>query len=130
MATTIKATKTGAVAFHDSSSCEHGDSHAVLLLRLKVMITEEEGYWFAQCLEIDYATDGESMEDVTARFEGGLRKAIDVHLREFGNLDNLLQPAPSQVLMEFNQKFTRLYSQASLHFAEAGTGTIDYYEAA
>jgi len=130
MVTTVKATKSGAVALHDSSSCEHGDSHAVLLLSLKVMITEEEGYWFAQCLEIDYATDGESLEDVTKRFEDGLQKAIDVHLKEFGNLDNLLQPAPTRVLMEFNQKFTRLYSQASLHFAESTQGRIEYYEAA
>ncbi|MEO8380479.1 MAG: hypothetical protein ABI779_12510 [Acidobacteriota bacterium] len=130
MATTVKTTKTGAVALHNSSSCEGGDSHAVALLSLKVMITEEEGYWFAQCLEIDYATDGESVEDVTARFEDGLEKAIDVHLHEFGSLDNLLKPAPSKVLMEFNEKFTRLYSQVSKHFTEQAEGTIRYYEAA
>ena len=130
MVTTIKTTGTGAIALHNSSSCEFGNSHAVALLSLKVMITEEEGYWFAQCLEIDYATDGESAEDVTKRFEDGLEKAIDVHLKEFGNLDNLLQPAPSRVLMEFNEKFTRLYSQISKHFHEKAEGTIQFYQAA
>jgi predicted RNase H-like HicB family nuclease len=130
MVTTIKTTKSGAVALHNSSSCEGGDSHDVALLSLKVMITEEEGYWFAQCLEIDYAADGESVEDVTKRFEDGLEKAIDIHLHEFSSLDNLLKPAPSRVLMEFNGKFTKLYSQVSRHFTEGAEGTIQYYQAA
>lgn len=130
MVTTMKATKSGAVALHNSSACEGGDSHDVALLSLKVMITEEEGYWFAQCLEIDYATDGESADDVTKRFEDGLEKAIDLHLHEFGSLDNFLKPAPSRVLMEFNEKFTRLYSQISRHFTERAEGVIRYYEAA
>lgn len=129
MVTTVKATNTGAIALHDSSTSEHGDSHAVLMLNLKVMITEEDGYSFAQCLEIDYATDGASVEDVTKRFEDGLEKMIDMHLQAFGNLDNLLQPAPSRVLMTFNDKFTRLYSQVSLHFKKV-EAKIEFLEAA
>lgn len=130
MAITIKATKSGAIALHNSSSCEHGESHNVILLRLKVMITQEEGYWFAQCLEIDYATDGESAEDAAKRFEDGLEKAIDLHLKEFGTLDHLLVPAPSRILMGYNDKLTRLYFQISRHFHERAEGTIEFYEAA
>jgi hypothetical protein len=130
MATKIKTTKSGAVALHDSSSCEGGDTHHVALLSLKVMITEEEGYWFAQCLEIDYATDGQSAEDVTKRFENGLAKAIDLHLNEFSSLDNFLKPAPSRVLMEFNSKFTKLYSQISKHFTAGAEAKIQYFQAA
>jgi hypothetical protein len=128
MTTKVKATKSGAVAVHESSSCEHGETHGVILFDLRVMITKEEGYWFAQCMEIDYAVDGESRKDVMDRFTNGLAQTIDLHLAEFGSLDKLLEPAPSRVLMEFNTKFTRLYSQVTEHFHEH-SANIRYFEA-
>ncbi len=123
----VKTTQTGAVAVHSSSSCDHGDSHAVVLFNLKVMVTKEEGYWFAQCLEIDYFVDGQTKDDVKKRFEEGLSDTIDLHLKEYGSLEKLLRPAPSRVLMDFNRKFTRLYSQVSTHFHEH-KATIEFYE--
>ena len=121
MTTNVKATKSGAVAVVESSSCEHGETHNVILLDLSVMITKEEGYWFAQCLEIDYAVDGESRKDVMDRFTAGLAETIDMHLSKFDSIDNLLKPAPSRVLMEYNAKLTRLYSQTTQHFHEHET---------
>ena len=47
------------------------DHHDVVgILNLRVVIVKDEAFWFAQGLEIDYTGQGESVDDVKAKFEG------------------------------------------------------------
>lgn len=78
-------------ALHGSGS--HG-SHAVGTWALHVVIVPDGKFWFAQGLEIDYATQGESLEDARKKFESGLAATIHEHLKVYGQLKNLLRVAP------------------------------------
>lgn len=63
---------------------------------LQVLIARDgDDSWVAQGVEIDYAVCGMSLDDVRKRFELGLGKMIQAHFSHFGNLDRLLQPAPT-----------------------------------
>lgn len=112
----------------------HGQSesaHVVGIGNLRVMITNDDGSWFAQSLEIDYAAQGHSLEDVKKRFEDGLCKTIEQHLRIYGSIDNLLQVAPKEVWTEFfnNSKIQNRYSHVSVHEKFPFDG-IEYFERA
>lgn len=63
---------------------------------LRVVIREEDNYWLAQGIEIDYATSGTSIEDVQRRFERGLTATIRAHLDKFHTIDRLLKYAPKE----------------------------------
>jgi hypothetical protein len=86
---------------------------------LHVMITNDDGSWFAQAFEIDYAAQGSTLDDVKARFETGLYATIDEHLKVFGGLKQLVQPAPPEVWQELletcNEEHQFEYSQISVH---------------
>jgi len=89
----MKQPKSKSVATH----LQDDDCHAVIVDSLRVLIIPDEGGWFAQGLEIDYAAGGDSVEDVKQRFQQGLESTIHEHLRVFGNIDNLLnKQAPSE----------------------------------
>lgn len=70
------------------------DCHMVILNSLRVLIEQEDNYWFAQGLEIDYAASGNSLENVKSNFEKGLSGSIEEHLQMYGKLDNFLKVAP------------------------------------
>jgi len=63
---------------------------------LTVVISRDGEQWFAQGVQIDYATSGTSMEDVQERFVRGLAKSITMNLLEFGTLDNFLRYTPQK----------------------------------
>ena len=73
-----------------------GEDERVNIGNLRVAISEDGGRWFAQGLEIDYAADGTSLEDVKTRFERGLDLTIGEHIRRFRNIDHLLVGAPPE----------------------------------
>lgn len=99
---------------------------------LHVRITCEDGHWFAQAYEIDYAACGSSLEDVKQRFQSGLATTVHEHLTLFGTIENLLTPAPIAVWHELknvpratqhsfsqigkHELFTDLDSQAAFPF--------------
>jgi hypothetical protein len=62
----------------------NADVHAVLVGALRVVIIKDEDHWFAQRLEIDYATSGHDMDDVKDRFQQGLTATVHEHLRMYG----------------------------------------------
>jgi hypothetical protein len=64
---------------------------------LRVVIIEDGDLWFAQGLEIDYAAQGETIEDVKHKFESGLACTIHEHLKTYGNIEDILRIAPSEV---------------------------------
>jgi len=128
---TYKANKTDAEAIHLS----HGKHHVVGIGNLRVFILPDGPFWYAQGLEIDYAAQGDSIEDAKMNFQVGLEATIDLHLKINGNIENLLEPAPPEVLKEAVRELDslQLYWQVSAH--EIGRqsqlalpfGGIDYW---
>ena len=91
-------TDSGAVAVH----AKVGSTHAVAIGNLRVMIVrDDDKSWFARGLEIDFAEQGTSLEDVQDRFEKSLTETIQEHLNVRGNIRELLRFAPSEVLQEY-----------------------------
>jgi hypothetical protein len=89
---------TGAVAVHAHA----GHSHAVGIGDLRVMIVQEDkNVWFARGLEIDFAEQGTTQEDVQKRFEESLADTITEHLRMRGNIRALLREAPPATWAEY-----------------------------
>jgi hypothetical protein len=113
----------GTGAFH----LKEGATHVVGVRLLRVVLTNEEGGWFAQGLEIDYFAQGSSREDVKRRFEEGLCATIDEYLKKHGSIEWFLQPAPDRVWNEFlRSKQTPLwFSSLSVHRHDLG---IQYYQ--
>src|SRR5687767_2426909 len=88
----------------------------VAVLDLRVMVTEEEGCWFAQGLELDYAAQGSSWMEVRKAFEDGLTATIDAHLKKFGHLDYFNVRAPDEVWEEFRTaNYQPRYTSISIH---------------
>jgi hypothetical protein len=90
-------TGTATVAVHANV----GSTHVALIGDLRVMIVRDDDSWFARGLEIDFAEQGTSLEDVQARFEKSLTETIQEHLNIRGNIRELLRFAPSEVLQEY-----------------------------
>lgn len=114
----MPGTKDDAMATeHSIKAFKHEQQHFVGIRNLRVVITNDDGSWFAQALEIDYAAEGASLEHVQRCFEDGLKSTVNEHLRLFGTIDKLISPAPSEVWREVlkadPQPFR--YSQLSLH---------------
>lgn len=89
-------TPTKALHAHD------GDGHhAVALSALRVMLLPDSSGWFAQGLEIDYASSGGSQDEAKANFEQGLRATIHEHLRMYGSIERFLKVADKSAWDEF-----------------------------
>ena len=81
--------------------------------------TQESGVWFAQGLEIDYAAQGSSFEDVRKNFENGLMLTIGSYLKTYGDLQRLLVVAPDEVWKEATGTNVSRYLQSSSHLLAA-----------
>ena len=90
-------TPSGTVAVHANV----GATHAVAIGDLRVMIVRDDDAWFARGLEIDFAEQGTSLEDVQERFETSLTETIREHLNIRGNIRELLRFAPNEVQREY-----------------------------
>jgi hypothetical protein len=128
-------------AFHGQT--ENGVD-VVMIDKLRVALTQDGNMWVAQGLEIDYAAEGASIEDVKSHFERGLLLTLRENIRVFGNIKNVLRVVPPDVwnaLMADNV-LREVHSQFSAHRvrqlwktvsepAEVGpnppVGMIDYY---
>lgn len=64
---------------------------------LRVLVSEHDGEWFAQGVEIDYGASGRSLDEVQQHFEQGLCATVDLHLRRFNSLDRLVRYAPEDI---------------------------------
>lgn len=104
------------VAFHGQSS--DGTHHVVGIGNLRVVIIPDGDVWFAQGLEIDYAVQGASEEDVKRKFEYGLEATVEAHLTIHGTIEGLLKVAPPEVWKEFlgdPSGKRKIYSQVTSH---------------
>ncbi len=114
--TASKAHKATTTAFHGVSS--DGSHHIVGIGDLRVVIIPDGDFWFAQGLEIDYAVQGSSEEDVKKNFEYGLEATVEAHLRIHGTIEGLLKVAPPEVWKEFlgdPSGKKKVYSQITSH---------------
>ena len=85
-----------------------GATHVVGIGPIKVIICHEADTWFAQGVDIDYAANGSSLENVKHNFQTGLAGTIDLHIKLYGNLKKFLKHAPQEVWDE-------LYAEGSHH---------------
>jgi hypothetical protein len=93
-----------------------GDTHIVGIGNLRVIVCNDGGFWFAQGLEIDYAADGLSFEEVKTNFENGLKATIGHHLQVHQNIEKLLIPAPAKIWQELASiKKHMRFTQVSRH---------------
>jgi predicted RNase H-like HicB family nuclease len=109
-----RSQKKATTAFHSSDST----IDVVGFGNLRVLIIEDDGDWFAQCQDLNYAAQGTSLEEVKLNFERGLAATVEEHLRIFGHIENLLGHAPSlslrrQLMHKMPQRFR--YSQVTVH---------------
>jgi hypothetical protein len=99
-----------------------GQLHVVFVKALKVVILNDDDHWFAQGLDLDYASQGDSVDDAKKNFENGLAATIHQHLKAYGNLSKFLKPAPPEVWQEtiyaplvLENKVEGKYYQLSVH---------------
>src|SRR5258708_6200431 len=113
----IKQKSKNVVALAVHAKHKDGVHHMVGIGHLRVFIVPDGPFWFAQGLEIDYAVQGATVEEAKNNFEIGLEATIDINLRMYGNIEKMLVPAPSEVLLEAarNKDKMQLYSQMSAH---------------
>jgi hypothetical protein len=91
------------------------DRHVVEIGNLRVLVTEQNGEWFAQGVEIDYAASGWSLEEAQLRFERGLSATVDLHLRQFDSIERLLKFAPESVWCQLKAPQTFDFSLMTIH---------------
>lgn len=85
------------------------DSQYVVGLKaLRVVIKQDDGGFFAQGLEIDYAASGDSLDEVKENFETGLGLTISKHLEMFGTIRKMLKLAPQPVWDEYLESDQKL----------------------
>lgn len=94
---TITISKCGVTSL---AHIDAGTLHGILLDSLRVRLFNDDGYWFAQGLEIDHFAQGETEDKVKENFIKSLKSTIKHHLFMYGHLKNLTIPAPKEVLDE------------------------------
>jgi hypothetical protein len=93
-----------------------GSTHMVGVGNIKVIICHDEDAWFAQGLDIDYAANGHSLEEVKTNFQIGLKGTIDLHIKAYGHIKKFLKVAPQEVWDELRASGDHYqYSQVSFH---------------
>lgn len=130
---TKKVATAPAIAIH----AEHQDGvhHIVGLGNIRVILMPDNDGWFAQGLEIDYAAQGENIEDAKHQFEEGLDATIREHLRVHNDIRRLLVVAPNDIwrlVSDPNVRLNRFFSVTSHQVIRDNTNYegIDYLIAA
>lgn len=68
---------------------------------LHVMLLPDDGGWFAQGLEIDYAASGKTQEEAKNNFGQGLGMTFCEHLIMYGHIKKALVPAGQEAWDEY-----------------------------
>ncbi len=114
-----KAKKSSAKGDSVEAMAVHGTdgiTHVVGIGNIKVIICQDDDSWFAQGLDIDYAANGHSLEEVKQNFQVGLKGTIDLHIKAYGDIEHFLKVAPQEVWDELRTSGKHYrYSQVSLH---------------
>jgi hypothetical protein len=106
-------------AFHEGVS---KDGTAVISIGpLRVVVIPDGKFWFAQGLEIDYAAQGNDLEDAKKNFQDGLISSVNENLKRFGTIKKLMRPAPPEVWVDMlygplsNESQNFMFIQETVH---------------
>lgn len=92
--------------------------HEVVMDCLRVVIVRDGAqHWFAQSLDIDYASGGETLDEAQKNFERGLAATIRAHIIKFGHLNKLMQDPPHEELAQLGLGEGFQFSMATRHQA-------------
>jgi hypothetical protein len=110
-----RSSKPSTTAFH--AQLPNSSVNVVGFGNLRVFVVEDEGMWFAECQDINYAAQGRLLDEVRRNFERGLSATVDEHLRVFGHIENLLARPPSLIVRRQIHKAPQRfrYSQVTVH---------------
>jgi hypothetical protein len=101
-------------------------NHICEITELRVLIVPEGNQFFAQGIDIDYATCGDSIDDVQHRFERGLMMTISANLQRFGSIDRMCHKAPAEVEKEWEEGADQYtFSSRSIHTVLEDAGDED-----
>jgi predicted RNase H-like HicB family nuclease len=98
-------------------STKDGEHHVVGLGNIRVLLLPDDGAWYAQGLDIDYAVQGETLEEAKKEFEEGLDAMVHEHIRVYGNIKRMLKVAPDEMWNLANDPAAQLrrYGQVTHH---------------
>ena len=80
------------------------NQHIVGITTLHVLISQDDTGSFAQGLEIDYASAGQTPEEARDNFETGLSLTVEEHLKLHGHLEHFLKLAPQEVWNDYYEE--------------------------
>jgi hypothetical protein len=102
----------------------------VFVWNLHVLITQNDGHWFAQGAQVDYAAQGTSLEDVKKNFENGFAETIHEHLKVYGTPKYFLARKAHfdvfEELLKVKDKSEHTFSQKSLHIVGLPEVSVEY----
>jgi len=76
-----------------------GNQHSVILSNVRVVIVPDGDRWFAQGIDINYATGGATIRETQRNFEMGLSMTIRANLQRLGNIDRIMRTPDADVWM-------------------------------
>jgi len=111
----VKSTKTGSVAAHVCNT-DIG-VHGIGVWNLHVLLANDGDFWTAQGLEIDYVSQGNTIEEAKENFASGLAATININLHLYGNIDRVLVWAPADIRKEAasHKESLKSHSQITVH---------------
>src|ERR1700730_16092910 len=113
-----------------AASAEHykeGAHDFVKIGDLRVLVTNDGPWWFAQGLEIDYTAQGKDADEVKEKFVRGLAATAHAYIMEFGTIQKLLRPASADILRELSNASSKgllVISTLSEHELDAPVKTV------
>ena len=89
----------------------------VMIDKLRVALVRDGETWVAQGLEIDYAAEGNTIDDAKAQFGRGLMLTLRENIRIFGGIEHVLRPVPPDIWHVFmaSNVLRQTHSQVSAH---------------
>ncbi len=93
-----------------------GNNHLVYFGNLNVIIQQDAEFWIAQGLQIDYTSQGTSLEDAKKNFEDGLAETIHQNLKINGHIEKMLISAPDEILRDAYKNRSLLRSVDCISF--------------
>lgn len=98
----------GAEAIHLSNG---ENQHIVGVKSIRVFISKDGDMWFAQGLDIDYASCGNTIAETKMNFETGIKKTIAEHLKLHGDIEKFLKTAPQEAWKEYFETSANIIKQ-------------------
>lgn len=102
----------------EASHIKDGNTHIVEIRAMRVLIVKDTNdAWFAQCIDLDYATQGSTIDEAKSNFEKGLTLTIKAHLDRFGTIDHFMKAPPIEAWLPLISSDHRVFnfSNVSAH---------------